>query len=78
MVTLLLAVTLMVVTLVWLGGQFDAFDASLWQQLDWWQRSSSVACICLGGFAVYMAILGVGGMRLSDLKGPAKATTSGD
>jgi putative peptidoglycan lipid II flippase len=78
MVTLLLAVTLMVVTLIWLGGQFDAFDASLWQQLGWWQRSSSVACICLGGFAVYMAILGVGGMRLSDLKGPAKATTSGD
>ena len=78
MVTLLLAVILMVATLIWLGDQFDAFDASLWQQLGWWQRSSAVACICLGGFGVYIAILGVGGMRPSDLKGPAKATTSTD
>ena len=54
------------------------FDTSLWQQLGWWQRSSAIACICLGGFAVYIAVLGFGGMRLSDLKGPAKATTSKD
>ena len=78
MVTLLLAVILMVATLIWLGGQFDAFDASLWQQFGWWQRSSAIACICLGGFGVYIAVLGFGGMRLSDLKGPAKATTSKD
>ena len=76
--TLLLAVILMVATLIWLGGQFDAFDTRIWQQLGWWQRSSAIACICLGGFAVYLAILGIGGMRLSDLKGPAKATTSRD
>ena len=76
--TLLLAVILMVATLIWLGGQFDAFDTRIWQQLGWWQRSSAIACICLGGFTVYLAILGIGGMRLSDLKGPAKATTSRD
>jgi putative peptidoglycan lipid II flippase len=73
-----LAMLLMVATLIWLGDQYNAFDASLWQRLGWWQRSSAVACICLGGFAVYTAILGIGGMRLSDLKGPAKATTSTD
>ena len=76
--TLLLAVTLMVATLIWLGGHFDAFDTSIWQQLGWWQRSSAIACICLGGFGVYIAVLGFGGMRLSDLKGPVKATTSKD
>ncbi|ETN91671.1 putative peptidoglycan biosynthesis protein MurJ [Gammaproteobacteria bacterium MOLA455] len=76
--TLLLAVTLMVATLIWLGGHFDAFDTSIWQQLGWWQRSSAIACICLGGFSVYIAVLGFGGMRLSDLKGPVKATTSKD
>jgi putative peptidoglycan lipid II flippase len=68
----------MIATLIWLGERFDAFDASLWQQLGWWQRSSAIACICLGGFGVYIAILGIGGMRLSDLKGPVKATTSND
>jgi len=78
MLTLLLAVILMVATLIWLGGQFDAFDTSVWQQLGWWQRSSAIACICLGGFGVYIAVLGFGGMRLSDLKGPTKATTSKD
>ncbi len=76
--TLLLAVTLMVATLIWLCGHFDAFDTSIWQQLGWWQRSSAIACICLGGFSVYIAVLGFGGMRLSDLKGPVKATTSKD
>ena len=76
--TLLLAVALMVATLIWLGGHFDAFDTSIWQQLGWWQRSSAIACICLGGFSVYIAVLGFGGMRLSDLKGPVKATTSKD
>ena len=76
--TLLLAVALMVATLIWLGGHFDAFDTSIWQQLGWWQRSSAIACVCLGGFSVYIAVLGFGGMRLSDLKGPAKATTSKD
>lgn len=76
--TLLLAVTLMVATLIWLGDHFDAFDTSIWQQLGWWQRSSAIACICLGGFSVYIAVLGFGGMRLSDLKGPVKATTSKD
>jgi putative peptidoglycan lipid II flippase len=76
--SLLLAVLLMVATLIWLGTQFNAFDASLWQQLSWWQRSTAIACICLAGLGVYLAVLGVGGMRLRDLKGPVKATTSSD
>jgi len=75
---LLLAVALMMATLVWLGDHFTAFDASLWQQLSWWQRSSAIVCICGAGFAVYAAVLWACGMRLSDLKGPAKATTSAD
>jgi len=68
----------MMATLVWLGDHFTAFDASLWQQLSWWQRSSAIVCICGAGFAVYAAVLWACGMRLSDLKGPAKATTSAD
>ena len=70
--------SMMVATLIWLGTQFNAFDASLWQQLSWWQRSTAIACICLAGLGVYLAVLGVGGMRLRDLKGPVKATTSSD
>jgi len=61
--------------LVITAQQFDALDASLWQQLDWWQRSGAIAIICSSGFAVYIAVLWLTGMRPSDLRGPAKATS---
>jgi len=77
-VNLLLAVTMMLAVLVWLGDYFDAFDASLWQQLGWWQRSMSIVAICLAGIAVYVSVLWLCGMRAVDLKGPLKATRSAD
>ena len=77
-VNLLLAVTMMLAVLVWLGDYFDAFDASLWQQLGWWQRSMSIVAICLAGIAVYVSVLWLCGMRAIDLKGPLKATRSAD
>lgn len=77
-VNLLLAVTMMLAVLVWLGDYFDAFDASLWQQLGWWQRSMSIVAICLAGIAVYVTVLWLCGMRAVDLKGPLKATRSAD
>lgn len=76
--SLLLAVAMMLATLIWLGDHFDAFNAESWQQLGWWQRSSAIACVCVGGFAVYVGVLWLCGMRPADLKGPRKATSPKD
>ena len=75
MVGLMLAVVAMLVVLTLTAGQFDALDVSVWQQQSWWQRSSAIGIICGAGFGVYLAILWLSGMRLSDLRGPAKATS---
>ena len=75
MVNLIAAVAAMLAVLMLVANQFDALNALVWQQLGWWQRSSAVAIICSCGFAVYIAVLWLGGMRPSDLRGPAKATS---
>jgi len=75
MVNLIAAVAAMLAVLMLVANQFDALNALVWQQLGWWQRSSAVAIICSCGFAVYLAVLWLGGMRPSDLRGPAKATS---
>ena len=63
------------VALVLVADYYNALDASPWQQLNWWQRSGNIGVICAVGFAVYIAVLWLGGMRLNDLRGPAKATS---
>ena len=68
-------VAAMLVALVLVADYYNALDTSLWQQLNWWQRSGNIGVICAVGFAVYIAVLWLGGMRLNDLRGPAKATS---
>ena len=75
MIGLMLAVVAMLVVLILTADQFGALDVSVWQQQNWWQRSSAIGIICGAGFGVYLAILWLSGMRLSDLRGPAKATS---
>ena len=75
MVGLLLAVVAMLVVLMLTAAQFDALNVSVWQQQSWWQRSMAIGVICGAGFGAYLAILWLSGMRLSDLRGPAKATS---
>lgn len=68
-------VAAMLVALVMAANYFTALDASLWQQMNWWQRSGNIAIVCTLGFVVYTAVLWLTGMRLADLRGPAKATS---
>ena len=75
MAILIAAVAAMLAVLMLVANQFDALNTLVWQQLGWWQRSGAVAIICSCGFAVYIAVLWLGGMRPSDLRGPAKATS---
>jgi putative peptidoglycan lipid II flippase len=75
MAILIAAVAAMLAVLILVANQFDALNTLVWQQLGWWQRSGAVAIICSCGFAVYIAVLWLGGMRPSDLRGPAKATS---
>ncbi|MCS5559167.1 MAG: polysaccharide biosynthesis C-terminal domain-containing protein, partial [Oceanospirillaceae bacterium] len=75
MINLTAAVAVMLAVLILAAGQFDALDAAVWQQLSWWQRSGGITLICSAGFAVYIAVLWLGGMRPADLRGPAKATS---
>ena len=75
MLGLLVAVTAMLAVLMLSAAQFDALNVSVWQQLSWWQRSVNIGFICGAGFGAYLAILWLSGMRPSDLRGPAKATS---
>ena len=75
MAILIAAVAAMLAVLILVANQFDALNTLVWQQLGWWQRCGAVAIICSCGFAVYIAVLWLGGMRPSDLRGPAKATS---
>ena len=68
-------VAAMLVALVMAANYFTALDASLWQQMNWWQRSGNIAIVCTLGFVDYTAVLWLTGMRLADLRGPAKATS---
>ena len=74
---LLLSVALMVVVLLLVADQLDVLNSALWQQLAWWQRSGKIAVLCGAGFIAYIICLFVTGFRLADLRGPAKATSSG-
>jgi putative peptidoglycan lipid II flippase len=78
LINLAVAVAAMLAVLALAANQFDALNSSAWQQLGWWQRSGAVAIICSCGFAVYIAVLWLCGMRPSDLRGPAKATSRED
>ncbi|MDG1819870.1 MAG: murein biosynthesis integral membrane protein MurJ [Porticoccaceae bacterium] len=75
MLGLLVAVAAMLAVLMLSAAQFDALNVSVWQQLSWWQRSVNIGFICGAGFGAYLAILWLSGMRPSDLRGPAKATS---
>jgi|TARA_B110000879_G_scaffold31602_1_gene43301 putative peptidoglycan lipid II flippase len=75
MFSLTVAAGAMLAVLMLAAGHFGALDAREWQQLSWWQRSTGIAVVCGSGFAVYIAVLWLSGMRPSDLRGPAKATT---
>jgi putative peptidoglycan lipid II flippase len=75
MFSLTVAAGAMLAVLMLAAGQFGALDAREWQQLSWWQRSTGIAVVCSSGFAVYITVLWLSGMRPSDLRGPAKATS---
>jgi putative peptidoglycan lipid II flippase len=75
MLSLTVAVGGMLAVLLLVAGQFGALDTGVWQQLSWWQRSTGIAVVCGSGCAVYVAVLWLSGMRPSDLRGPAKATS---
>ena len=60
MFKLAVAVAAMLVALVLVADYYTALDASLWQQLNWWQRSGTIGIICATGFAVYIAVLWLG------------------
>jgi putative peptidoglycan lipid II flippase len=75
MFSLTVAAGAMLAVLMLAAGQFGALDAREWQQLSWWQRSTGIAVVCSSGFAVYITVLWLSGMRPSDLRGPTKATS---
>jgi hypothetical protein len=53
------------VTVLW----FFTADIALWQQWSLIERSLQLMLVCCGGFACYVAVLWLGGIRLSHLKG---------
>ena len=75
MVNLFAAVAAMLSLDLVTADQFDASECSVWQQLSWWQRSGGMALSAAAGFAAYIAVLWLSGMRPADLRGPAKATS---
>ncbi|MDA8782514.1 murein biosynthesis integral membrane protein MurJ [Porticoccaceae bacterium] len=74
-ISLVISLSAMVAVLVLLANQLGALDSSLWQQLSWWQRTGNILLLCGAGFATYVGGLFATGFRLTDLRGPAKATS---
>jgi putative peptidoglycan lipid II flippase len=71
-VGLVISVAIMLLVLSQLLQIFGGSEAIYYQ--DWLQRITSIALLCGLGFIAYVASLFVFGFRLSDMRGPAKAT----
>jgi putative peptidoglycan lipid II flippase len=71
-VGLVISVAIMLLVLSQLLQIFGGYEAIYHQ--DWLQRITSIALLCGLGFIAYVASLFVFGFRLSDMRGPAKAT----
>ena len=71
-VGLVISVAIMLLVLSQLLQIFGGSEAIYHQ--DWLQRITSIALLCGLGFTAYVACLFVFGFRLSDMRGPAKAT----
>jgi putative peptidoglycan lipid II flippase len=69
------AVGVMLVVLVVVSGPLDALNSEVWQNLPWWQRSRGILGLCAAGFVAYVLMLLITGFKMSDLRGPAKATS---
>ena len=71
-IVLMIAVTLMLLVLQMLLNYMGATE--FWHLQYWWQRIIKILILCVSGFLVYVGCLFVGGFRLADIRGPAKAT----
>ena len=69
------AVAVMLVVLVVVSGPLDALNSEVWQNMPWWQRSRGILGLCAAGFVAYVLMLLITGFKMSDLRGPAKATS---
>ncbi len=69
------AVGVMLVVLVVVSGPLNALNSEVWQNMPWWQRSRGILGLCAAGFAAYVLMLLITGFKMSDLRGPAKATS---
>ena len=69
------AVGVMLVVLVVVSGPLDALNSEVWQNMPWWQRSRGILGLCAAGFGAYVLMLLITGFKMSDLRGPAKATS---
>ena len=69
------AVGVMLVVLVVVSGPLDALNSEVWQNMPWWQRSRGILGLCAAGFVAYVLMLLITGFKMSDLRGPAKATS---
>ena len=69
------AVGVMLVVLVVVSGPLDALNSEVWQSMPWWQRSRGILGLCAAGFVAYVLMLLITGFKMSDLRGPAKATS---
>ena len=72
-VGLISSVAIMLLVLNQLLGLWGGVEAFYHQ--DWLHRISSIALLCGAGFIAFLVCLFVFGFRLSDMRGPAKATT---
>ena len=69
------AVAVMLVVLVVVSGPLDALNSEVWQNMPWWQRLRGILGLCAAGFGAYVLMLLITGFKMSDLRGPAKATS---
>lgn len=69
------AVGVMLVVLVVVSGPLNALNSEVWQNMPWWQRSRGILGLCAAGFVAYVLMLLITGFKMSDLRGPAKATS---
>ncbi len=69
------AVGVMLVVLVVVSGPLDALNSEVWQNMPWWQRSRGILGLCAAGFVAFVLMLLITGFKMSDLRGPAKATS---
>lgn len=69
------AVGAMLVVLVLVAGQLGALNSEVWQEMLWWQRTRGILGLCAAGFGAYVLMLLITGFKVSDMRGPAKATS---